>query len=621
MIFLSRHLARSFLGIAFFALASVLFPRGAWALDTIWVDEARLTTGKVDRMVRLPHAMSDLEVAESDGRARLHMEFVLPKPLSASVGIYIPKMSISGNLTINGHNVGSCAPGNLESVRCLHQPTFYEVPSGILTLGRNSLELDLFVNDRQINGVSKIAIGDAQEVYEQLFWRHWVKQVTLLQALTWITVFLGMMSLAVSIILRNESVYIWFALACFLNALSNINGLIRTVPVHLELYSWFVFSTRLVSAPLLMLTILSFFQKRWTWARYWLIAYCLCAPIIVHLSGNSKSWVAALHAFNLAGGVVILGASLYWSFTSRNKQQMFLSASYFLVAAAAIHDWFKFLGPASFEATYLIAYAGAGSLLFMGAVIVGLLVRALQTSRDLTLTLEGRILERERALAHSYQELVELNQQAARAEERERLMREVHDGLGSGLSSARLALQSGKGSVANAAELIGECIDDLRLLLEASSNDEGLMSNALADYRYRMQRRLESAGVESQWNTSLEEEPHWPQGYLLQVMRIVQEAIQNINKHAEAKRITVDVNWLGELGELHIQISDDGIGFDDATLFVKGRGIKNMLSRAQALGGRLQYLPVARGTLLQLTVPFRSKFLADSPRSGIRDIL
>jgi signal transduction histidine kinase len=99
----------------------------------------------------------------------------------------------------------------------------------------------------------------------------------------------------------------------------------------------------------------------------------------------------------------------------------------------------------------------------------------------------------------------------------------------------------------------------------------------------------------------------------LQVLRIVQEALSNIRKHAHARRVEVSLTADGD-GCVRVEVRDDGRGFDLAALPRKGSprfGLLMMRERAESVGGRLEITSaVGAGTRLEVAVPLRLDFSA-----------
>jgi signal transduction histidine kinase len=87
----------------------------------------------------------------------------------------------------------------------------------------------------------------------------------------------------------------------------------------------------------------------------------------------------------------------------------------------------------------------------------------------------------------------------------------------------------------------------------------------------------------------------------MQLLRILQEAVQNTLKHANAGR--VDIQLFHHEGELVMTIEDDGLGFDPQTT-ERGAGLRNMRLRAEKLGGELEVSSAPdRGTSVMVSVP------------------
>ena len=89
----------------------------------------------------------------------------------------------------------------------------------------------------------------------------------------------------------------------------------------------------------------------------------------------------------------------------------------------------------------------------------------------------------------------------------------------------------------------------------------------------------------------------------IEMLRILQEALNNVRKHATARRIIVRLHY--RRGSLVLSIRDNGIGFDPAVV-ESGFGRQSMHERAQSIGARLKVASLpGRGTMVTLRVPAR----------------
>ena len=164
-------------------------------------------------------------------------------------------------------------------------------------------------------------------------------------------------------------------------------------------------------------------------------------------------------------------------------------------------------------------------------------------------------------------------------------MADLHDGFGSQLVSAHMRAAAGTLPPEETATLLKECLADLHLVIDTLRTEDGNLAHALGDYRYRLANRLAGTGVTLQWRVQLQQAPTLPGGTILQVLRVVQEALNNALKHAQAKVLTVEVTCPPG-GPLYVAVSDDGVGVPESV--VGGKGLAFMKSRARAIGATLE---------------------------------
>ena len=88
----------------------------------------------------------------------------------------------------------------------------------------------------------------------------------------------------------------------------------------------------------------------------------------------------------------------------------------------------------------------------------------------------------------------------ASAQERQRIMQDMHDGLGSQLLSSLMLVERGALSNEQVAQILRESIDDMRLAIDALAAEDSDLLSALGNMRFRMEPRLKAAGMEMQWD-------------------------------------------------------------------------------------------------------------------------
>lgn len=183
-----------------------------------------------------------------------------------------------------------------------------------------------------------------------------------------------------------------------------------------------------------------------------------------------------------------------------------------------------------------------------------------------------------------------------RAEERSRsrFAKELHDGLGPLLSSAKMSLsavlrsesdQSRRAIIENTAYMIEETIRSVR---EISNN---MSPHILSDFglahaiRTFVEKCASMHKVKIEFDTNLREE-RFDGDVEVILYRVVCELVNNSLKHSGCQEIELSLKHIDE--ELEVLYSDDGCGFEPAIMMDCGMGLSNISSRVQSLNGEFQ---------------------------------
>jgi nitrate/nitrite-specific signal transduction histidine kinase len=216
----------------------------------------------------------------------------------------------------------------------------------------------------------------------------------------------------------------------------------------------------------------------------------------------------------------------------------------------------------------------------------------------------SQLSEKNSALAQQRQETIDLERSKAILEERERIMRDMHDGIGGQLVASLALLEREEDSQVkqNIYTVLTECLNDLRLIIHSLSMQNSVLSSLLADFKYRTSRKLEQLDIELDWHVDDgAENINIPPQTGLHLLRILQEAFTNILKHSQANHIQFTANIIDS--DFKIIIQDNG-EFDLKQLHEHGHGITNMKTRAQKLGGDLEIeQPASGGCRIILVFP------------------
>jgi signal transduction histidine kinase len=275
----------------------------------------------------------------------------------------------------------------------------------------------------------------------------------------------------------------------------------------------------------------------------------------------------------------------------------------FLTIAFALHDVLIKGGWLPDDRVSLLMYAAPPLFLGIGWMLTDRFIRSLAEVETLNRDLEARVAEKTAALEANYSRLAQAEKLQALAEERQRLMRDMHDGVGGQLITALAALEGGRSAPSEVAELVRECIDDLRLVIDSMEPIDDDLLALLGSLRYRLEPRLKAAGIRLVWQVrELPPLPYLTPRNVLHILRILQEALTNVLKHAGASRITITTATDVQSGRALIRIIDDGHGFVPDQVSA-GRGLGNMRRRAEAVGGELSIASTKEGTEVTLALP------------------
>ncbi len=215
------------------------------------------------------------------------------------------------------------------------------------------------------------------------------------------------------------------------------------------------------------------------------------------------------------------------------------------------------------------------------------------------------------ALRRVEAQLVEQERALAAAQERERLARELHDGLAQDLWLAKLkATRLGaQHDLAPEARVLS---DELTAALDAGIAEARQALATMraageppADLRARLARALDE--VEDRFGLAVEFDcaadlPALPSRAEAETLRIVGEALTNVRRHADAT--VVRVRGGSEAGGLVLEIRDNGCGFDPGLVGQGTYGLAGMRERAAQIGAQLEIESAPRqGTRVRLRVP------------------
>jgi len=538
----------------------------------------------------------------------------MAKDPGAFWGVLLPYMYGGGRVWLDGELVGEVPTGGAGVHVRWERPHLLVLPRYLVRAGVHELSIQAHpVQGETVLNFPAPRLGPLSELRAQYdrryFWMHTMPELTVSGCLV-----VTILVLLIWWRLPQEVLYGWFGVATLMWGLRTLTFVIETMPA--DRWPWW----RLVYLASTggFIVVLALFacrlaEMRSRWAQRTLLAYWAIGPAWLLLQGQSgdavinRLWTAGL--IPIAVGVVVV------SFIAVRRQRtgasLLLSVALTVATLTGVHDYLIVWRPAVLSSVaaswvaqryFLLHYGADFVLVAMGLVLCTRFIQSVNALQVLNETLESRVAERESELAANFARMAELERESAASGERKLIMREIHDGLGSKLFTSLSRVERGAMDATQMAQTLRACIADMRLALEALSPDDQDLITAFGDFMFRWQTELRAASVHCEWvvdvpGDALPMAPH----ATLQVLRVAQEALTNVAKHAGARR--VDLALTAHAGRIELRIADDGVGIRSAT-GATGHGLDNMHARAQQLAAMLviERRPV-RGTVVTLTLP------------------
>lgn len=237
---------------------------------------------------------------------------------------------------------------------------------------------------------------------------------------------------------------------------------------------------------------------------------------------------------------------------------------------------------------------------------------------ELNVGLQEKIDEKALELEEGYRRAAVLERERILGGERERMMRDMHDGLGGHLISALALAQEGQEGKDDLVTALRTALVDMRLVIESLSPTEVDLTGALGLLRAQMEPLLKARNMRFDWQVI-----DWPDdeehdmSKTLNILRLVQEAVTNAVKHSGGRVVRVATSIEGaetDRPAAIVEISDDGQGIADKVPSLVSRGLGNMRRRAEEIGGRIDFGVCSEmgGCRVRLTIP-----AVASPKQGM----
>lgn len=558
------------------------------------------------RLVHLPQAWNPLGWS---GLRRYALNFDLPDlGLQTGWGLYIPRAGNRFHVTLNGRLVarfGDLSPSDVDHAQ---QPHFVYLPVTALRPGSNELVIDVYGETARYAGLSQLTVGPPDELRGQFLWRDMLQNKGSF-AMSAVALLFALAALPLAWRQRDRGMAL-FVLTCIFCALRTSYAIVESPPLP---YIWWNFVTDLAYTGYLV--ALSLFcmdaaklPRQPLRTALWLLMMLSAATLPVfafwRMAPARQVWLTGMLLYALLLCLVVIRQ--WWRL--REREAAWLAMAGAGSVALGVHDhvlvFFTRDGYGSF------ALARFSLLLFlatMGWVILERRRAEMQRVTELRGRVQGELSMQRQRLEQAFDEQQRLARHDVQQQERDRILRDIHDGMGLQLQALLAQIESGPVDRGEMAREVRTAIEQMRMLVSNVERFEGDALMLFGQIRHQIERRLRYSGIRLQWDALAVADGldlSGERGIALQ--RLMFELTTNVIRHARARLMHVELRAARQAGRgLLIAIRDDGIGFDVAAVS-HGTGQRSLMRRLQDLGAVGGYrAPESGGTLFELHLPDR----------------
>lgn len=537
----------------------------------------------------------------------------------------IPKANMSIAVLINDTLVGWNGTFN-DTSKNNHRPLRFSFPDSVLnqntkTQEAQEIRVDIYLEStRPYQGFLGEIYLLPQEMTEASFQHTHFLKVDLLTIILALQIAFGINIFILWLQSSADIEYGFFSLGTFLWAVSSYSYSTPHILISPTVQDWLFYTSTGFLSINTMYFIHRLFGEKYT--RYesavLLIGVTLSAIMLFY---DDYLYIAgkALLTFGYLLGAYILFYSIYKIHRVRRIElatHITYTAALILSLIFATHDLGAILGFLPWSNGMYIGYASIAIILAFSWLLIR---RFVLTREELALanrslidlntelntlnkSLEKRIQEQCKIIDQRYVRKTD--------NERESLVRDMHDGVGLYLATILNELEQKEPDHSALKRLAQDSLTDLRLIVDSMGTANNDIGRILGMFRQRIAPHLDNAGIELKWDVDiLPEIQRFGSEEALHLLRICQEAFANTLKYADASCVCIRAKE-HHSHAIMVTIEDNGQGFDAHSPY-KGAGIKNLYQRVAKIGATLTIhsqpaQPTSNansGTTLQLVIP------------------
>ncbi len=509
---------------------------------------------------------------------------------------------------VNGANIFRNYTNEQTNMMGWNHPYLVSVPSDLLRPGINEIVMRVAAGRQYSIGIGTISLGEHSAV-GGLYDRQYFFRIDAPKAVNWTMLLLAVFVIVMWLGRREEMELLWLGLTGIFWFARNYHFFAQTVPIEpyfFQQMSYYSIYFAVAFGLAFCAEFLKLRQRKPIIFAMITVGVLLSALRLTLLASDRTDMISSLMTVLVLG--FFLATLAHHSWKSRSSESLLLLTILSLALLTGIHDIGRIPNVDWWDGAGFHFQPFIGFFLFLVFMIslARRFLSALSLVEETNFHLEKNVAEATDALAASEEARRKMEVERALEAERERLMYEMHDGIGSNLVTA-LAVARQRDAPKSTITTLQRAIGDLKITVDSLAPVEGDVVTLLANLRHRMEQELLDAGVSSVWKVEDCERLDWMDAsHSLHLLRLLQEAISNVLQHASASSITLVCKPESKDGKSGIAISiiDDGIGLQKRS--ASSKGLDFMGQRAKTLNGTFSIENVASGgTAVNLWLPKR----------------
>jgi signal transduction histidine kinase len=588
--------------IVLFLLLAALPAAAVTVLERASVVITSGTLAFSSRPILLPFQWNQENIA---AERLIRFQLIFPATdLASEQAIYIARNGNRFRVLLNEVVIGEMGHFGNMNENYAKQPHMFLIPKGLLT-SKNTLEIVNEVQGGGRAGLSTILIGQSAEILD-IYQRAYRWRVTGSLVVAVISLVLGIIAMLLWLRQRDQ-MFLWYGLSELLWALHIGDTQMVVTPVAWPWWGLISLSAFAIAPALICKFSLELLGLHRGWQKILLNSYIfLSLPVLLLALIGNQFWLWELWKVLLASMSASVGFFVVrYGLRSAILEQRLLAIAVLVIVAVVVRDLGVLL-----VLPYLltpVAYASwiDGNFWLMdiswtryawcifGVTLAWIIAERMRKATldlsSMNRTLFLRLAQREVELKLLFAEQSDAGRHQGIIEERQRLTRDMHDGLGSQLLGALHLSQDPLATRDALTRQLRETLDHLKLTVDAMQDTEGDIASLLGALRYRLGPRLESAGIRLDWSVdTLPAIAGWGLQQSRDLQMILFEAFSNLISHSGATQAVLRAEYNCTKKDIEISLQDNGCGFEvDATAAQHGHGIVNMRMRATRLNARL----------------------------------